>query len=70
MNQLIEAILFDMGGTLRSSTIPNREVNKDKINEMILLLEGDFDALEFTQLLKKRERAYRDWAEKNNLELD
>jgi putative hydrolase of the HAD superfamily len=70
MNELIDAILFDMGGTLRSSTIPNHEIDKDKINEMILLLEGDFDALEFTQLLKKRERSYRDWAEKNNLELD
>ncbi len=70
MNQVIDAILFDMGGTLRSSTIPQREADKAKIFEMIDLLGGDFDPLEFTQLLKKRAEAYRDWAEKTNLELN
>ncbi len=38
MNQPIDAILFDMGGTLRSRTMRLREINKDKIREMIMLL--------------------------------
>ena len=70
MNENIEAILFDMGGTLRSTTIREREVNKEKILEMIALLGADVNEAEFIQLLKKRARAYKDWTEKTRLELN
>ena len=70
MKESIEAIIFDMGGTLRSTTIPEREVNHEKIHEMITLLGGNYDDLEFIQLLSKRAKAYRDWAGKTLLELN
>ncbi len=70
MKDSIEAIIFDMGGTLRSTTIPEREVNHEKIHEMIALLGGNDDDLEFIQLLSKRAKAYRDWAGKTLLELN
>jgi len=70
MNENIETILFDMGGTLRSTTIREREVNKEKILEMIALLGADVNEAEFIQLLKKRARAYKDWTEKTRLELN
>jgi HAD superfamily hydrolase (TIGR01549 family) len=69
MSVLIDAILFDMGGTLRSTTKRLRVVNKLKIHEMIVLLGGDFDELEFIKLLKERARAYKNWSRKTLLEL-
>jgi FMN phosphatase YigB (HAD superfamily)/sugar phosphate isomerase/epimerase len=70
MKERIEAVLFDMGGTLRSTTKRLREVNKEKIHEMIVLLNVDIDEVEFTRLLKKRARAYKDWTGKTLLELN
>lgn len=70
MSKHIDAILFDMGGTLRSTTKRLREVNKQKIHEMIVLLGADFDEGELIRLLKKRGRAYKNWAKKNMLELN
>jgi HAD superfamily hydrolase (TIGR01509 family) len=70
MKQLIDAIIFDMGGTLRSTTIPEREVNQEKIDEMLVLLKLDFDVLEFIQLLSRRAKGYRDWAVRTMLELN
>ena len=54
MNDHIDAIIFDMGGTLRSTNTPLREVNLEKIHEMLELLNMDHDEVEFIQLLKKR----------------
>ena len=70
MKEHIEAVLFDMGGTLRSTTKRLREVNKQKIHAMIVLLGADLDEVEFKLLLKKRARAYKNWAKKNLLELN
>jgi FMN phosphatase YigB (HAD superfamily)/sugar phosphate isomerase/epimerase len=70
MKERIEAVLFDMGGTLRSTTKRLRAVNKEKIHEMIVLLNVDIDEVEFTRLLKKRARAYKDWTGKTLLELN
>jgi putative hydrolase of the HAD superfamily len=70
MTNQIEAILFDMGGTLRSTTIRLPEVDKEKIHEMVVLLGMDIDEAEFIELLQKHARAYRDWAKKTRLELN
>jgi len=70
MKEHIDAVLFDMGGTLRSTTMREREIKKNKIHEMIVLLEADLDEAEFIKLLKKRARAYKEWAEKTMLELN
>jgi HAD superfamily hydrolase (TIGR01509 family) len=70
MSVHIDAILFDMGGTLRSTTKRLREVNKQKIREMIVLLGADVDDVEFIRLLKKRAKAYKDWTGKTLLELN
>lgn len=70
MKEHIDAVLFDMGGTLRSTTKRLREVNKQKIHAMIVLLGADLDEVEFKLLLKKRARAYKNWAKKNLLELN
>jgi HAD superfamily hydrolase (TIGR01549 family) len=70
MKESIDAVLFDMGGTLRSTTIREREVKKKNIHEMIVLLGADLDELGFIKLLKERARAYKDWTGKTLLELD
>jgi len=70
MKEHMDAILFDMGGTLRSTNKRLREVKKEKIHEMIVLLGSDFNKVEFIKLLKKRARAYKNWAKKTLLELN
>lgn len=69
MNQFIDAILFDMGGTLRSTTRHLRTVDKDKIASMLSLLNSDVEAGKFIRLLKQRARAYRDWSLETRTEL-
>jgi FMN phosphatase YigB (HAD superfamily)/sugar phosphate isomerase/epimerase len=70
MKQPIDAILFDMGGTLRSTTHCLRAVDKEKVRAMIALLNVDLDEGKFIRLLKKRARAYRGWTGKTLLELN
>ncbi|HEY5159062.1 MAG TPA: HAD-IA family hydrolase, partial [Anaerolineales bacterium] len=70
MNEHLDAVLFDMGGTLRSTTQRLHEVNRQKIHQMIVLLGAKFDEAEFIRLLKKRAGAYKIWAEKTLLELN
>ena len=69
MQEQIEAILFDMGGTLRSTIMHERKVKREKIREMLGLLGADFEEGKFIQLLKKRATAYKEWAGKTMLEL-
>lgn len=70
MSGQIDAVLFDMGGTLRCTAIRVREVKKKNIQEMRALLEADFDVSEFIRVLEKRAEAYKDWAGKTLLELN
>ena len=70
MNNQIEAILFDMGGTLRTTNMRKREVDKEKIHEIIMLLGMDINEAELIELLQQHARAYRDWAKKTLLELN
>jgi putative hydrolase of the HAD superfamily len=70
MKEHIEAILFDMGGTLRTTNMRKREVDKEKIHEMIALLVMDIDEAALIELLHEHARAYRDWARETLLELN
>lgn len=66
----IEAILFDMGGTLRG--FHERDINeKEKILQEILdLLNTDIEVKKFGELLADRSKAYMRWAGKTAVELN
>lgn len=65
----VEAILFDMGGTLRRNS-KRDEASKSEIVQQILdLLGSGGSAKEFSSLLTLREKAYDEWATKNLTEL-
>jgi FMN phosphatase YigB (HAD superfamily)/sugar phosphate isomerase/epimerase len=70
MPEHIEAILFDMGGTLRRST--KREFfEKVQISKQILeLLGSEADPADFTHLLTTRASAYQKWAMQELIELN
>lgn len=70
MTNTIEAILFDMGGTLRSNN-KRDDLTKARISQQILdLVKSDISAIEFSQEMSAREKAYEDWATENLVELD
>ncbi len=70
MNGVIEAILFDVGGTLRR-VVPHDEATQDSYVKKILdLLHLDLPVGEFKQTLIARARAYRDWSKETLLELN
>jgi FMN phosphatase YigB (HAD superfamily)/sugar phosphate isomerase/epimerase len=70
MSKNIDAILFDMGGTLRR-TLRRSPVEKVEIVSQILkLIDSDVPPAEFAQLLTARFRAYRRWAMRNLIELN
>jgi FMN phosphatase YigB (HAD superfamily)/sugar phosphate isomerase/epimerase len=66
----IEAILFDMGGTLRRST-KRAFSEKVQICQQILALIGlDADPADFTRLLTTRANAYQNWSRQELIELN
>lgn len=69
MKAPIDAVLFDMGGTLRTTNKSKREVDTEKIREMLVLLGMRIEETEFIKLLQEHARAYRTWAGKTLLEL-
>ena len=70
MSRPIEAILFDMGGTLRKN-IKRDEITRVRITQQILdILESDTSSLEFATLLMGRSRAYEKWASECLVELN
>lgn len=70
MSVPIETILFDMGGTLRTTNMRKHEVDIEKIREMIALLGMDWDDEELTAVLQEHAKAYRNWAKRTLLELN
>ncbi|MCU0487633.1 MAG: HAD family hydrolase, partial [Anaerolineales bacterium] len=70
MMHTIEAILFDMGGTLRVTKKRNRQERLYFIGEMIKLLGSDLDPVKFSRLLARRSTAYRRWARQTLVELN
>jgi len=70
MNNQVEAILFDMGGTLRRTVKRTPEEKQQIIQRMLNLLGSDKATKEFTSLLSQRAKAYKAWAEETHIELN
>ncbi len=66
----IEAILFDVGGTLRGSIPSSKEVKVEKVRRIKELLGFPAPAEELAALLTARGAAYRQWAREQCTELD
>ncbi len=70
MSSPVEAILFDMGGTL-SYTTENDEANRNRLLAQLQELVGSHAPLtDFTALMVERGRAYRKWAKSTMVELE
>jgi HAD superfamily hydrolase (TIGR01549 family) len=65
----VEAILFDMGGTLRGTRKRSREERLKYTGDIIKLLGSSADPAGFARLLARRETAYRRWARETLIEL-
>jgi HAD superfamily hydrolase (TIGR01549 family) len=70
MTNKIEAILFDMGGTLRRTVERTRSEKQQVIRRMMDLIGMQGSVEEFDRLLTRRANAYKVWAEGTNVELD
>ena len=69
MTHLIEAILFDMGGTLRR-TAKRTRAEKHQVIQRIMDLVGAQGPVDgFARLLSRRAKAYKLWAEQTHIEL-
>ncbi len=66
----IEAILFDMGGTLRSTRKRSRDERLKYTAEILTLLGSTADPAKFSRLLARRSTAYRRWARETMVELN
>lgn len=65
----IQAILFDMGGTLRRSTRQDEVVRDQNIRKILDLLGSNHSPAEFFQILSERGFAYHNWASESFIEL-
>lgn len=70
MNDQVEAILFDMGGTLRSSEKVDPTSKGQVVKQIMELIEAENSLAEFTQLLGERGQAYVTWARNTCIELN
>jgi FMN phosphatase YigB (HAD superfamily)/sugar phosphate isomerase/epimerase len=70
MPDQIEAILFDMGGTLRRTRKRSREERLMYTGEILRLLGYRADPAKFSRLLARRLTAYRHWARETMIELN
>jgi phosphoglycolate phosphatase-like HAD superfamily hydrolase len=70
MTHQIEAILFDMGGTLRRTAKRTRAEKHQVIQGMMNLVSAQGSVEEFTRLLSRRAKAYKHWAEQTHIELN
>lgn len=70
MTKHIEAILFDMGGTLRFTVKKDTAEKEVAIRQIIELLGADAPVDEFAKLLKAHSKAYKSWAEQTLIELN
>ena len=69
MTEHIDAILFDMGGTLRSTTSRSASEKSDQKDPEISCLVMRWRR-KFIRLLNERAKAYRDWTRQELLELN
>ena len=69
MTKQIEAILFDMGGTLRTSTKRSRDEKRQIVQRLMSLIGAEASVDEFISLISKRADDYKQWAEQTHVEL-
>jgi len=69
MNNRIDAILFDMGGTLRRTARRTRDEKYQVIRRMMELIGLQGPVEEFSRRLARRANAYKKWAEETHIEL-
>jgi len=70
MTNQIEAILFDMGGTLRGSEKKDETEKIEIVQKIIEILGADTSPEAFTELLTERTKAYRGWAKKSLIDVN
>lgn len=70
MTHPIDAILFDMGGTLRRCSLREEAGRNEHVQHILDLIGADIPAPAFQQRLTDRARAYNQWAKENLVELD
>jgi len=70
MTNHIEAILFDMGGTLRGSVPVGPEVKLENVRQIVQLLEAPGSPEDMAALLTRRFQNYMRWARETLVELD
>jgi FMN phosphatase YigB (HAD superfamily)/sugar phosphate isomerase/epimerase len=70
MTHRIEAVLFDMGGTLRGTRKRSRDERLKYTGEILKLLGSSTDPAKFSRLLARRSTAYRRWARETMIELN
>jgi FMN phosphatase YigB (HAD superfamily)/sugar phosphate isomerase/epimerase len=70
MNERIEAILFDVGGTLRGSKKKTPAEKISIVEGIVEILETDISAQELARILTERHEAYTRWSRKSHIELD
>ena len=70
MNNQIDAILFDVGGTLRTTTKRTREEKHAILQHMMDLVGAQGAVDEFSHTLSKGAKGYKHWAEKTHIELN
>jgi putative hydrolase of the HAD superfamily len=70
MTNQIEAILFDMGGTLRRTAKRTHDEKQQVIRRMMDLIGAQSSVEEFALLLARRAKAYKHWAEQTHTELN
>ncbi len=70
MTHHIQAILFDMGGTLRGSVQKDEKSKLELVSKIVDLLEAETSPAELARLLSERTRAYIKWARESLVELN
>lgn len=69
MESQVQAILFDMGGTLRRTAPQDKETRDNNIRELLKLLGSDQSPTDIYQKLFDRGDAYHNWADATRIEL-
>ncbi len=69
MKNRIDAILFDMGGTLRRTAKRTRAEKYQVIKRIMELIGAQGPVEEFSRRLSRRAKAYKHWAEQTHIEL-
>jgi HAD superfamily hydrolase (TIGR01549 family) len=70
MTNQIEAILFDMGGTLRRTARRSRNEKYELIEHIMNLVGAHGSVNQFSRLLSSRAKAYKTWAGQTHVELN